>query len=144
MNVWTKISFHLVKVEMLSLDRWQPAGGATWKVGGSSQKSAWFILWESWISVQNFKVIHPTVVEILQWWSGFFLRQREMISSVIKHNVSLSSDGVEWTRVCISSGINISRPPGENISGGKREKEKRKQVSWQALAPLVGWQLLSL
>lgn len=32
MNVWTKISFHLVKVEMLSLDRWQPAGGATWKV----------------------------------------------------------------------------------------------------------------
>ncbi len=45
--------------------KFQPHGGATGKVRGS-QTSVGFILWGTWVSVQNFISIHPIIVEIFQ------------------------------------------------------------------------------
>ncbi len=67
--MWTRLALKL-RLQLWT-KKCQPSGGAIGKVRGSPE-SLGFILWQTWMSVQNSMTIHPIVVEMFQfapkWW----------------------------------------------------------------------------
>ncbi len=72
MSVVLQVFGHKTKV-LDALTCW-PDGGARWKIRGSP-KSVGFIVCRPWMCVQDFIVIHPTVVTDISVWAKVVDRQ---------------------------------------------------------------------